>query len=343
MYSHKTQKSKSTQSRSLFRLLVLAVRLDGFAVGDFTPADKSKERDHPRKEGTEEGNVRSRVPKIIPGPSFRNPQNPPPMLVNTPRQRNLFANLGASRVRQHNFRQISLDTRHTPARGGRTNVEHENLLLGKLLDLGLLLVVRLDTKETAEEEVIDFELGKDFGKLADAAQHLTDETVGTAQGRVDFGSHTNQSSRNRKLEVILLGKQRHDAGIDGPAANVALLVLGDDARSDLDFVAELQNTLQDGTSGDASFELVNFGTRFVDVEGTDDDEFGGTAKVAGRDRDFADNVLVDDVDVVLELRRNGYDGSRVRDRSWIKIGENWFEQAFDWQERIPQQQTTTNP
>lgn len=145
------------------------------------------------------------------------------------------------------------------------------------------------------------------------AEDEADETVGTAEGGVDAGADTDQTTGDGELEVVVLGKQRDDSREDGLALDLALAVLGDDARADLDLVAELQHTGQDGATGDTALELVNLGTGLVDVEGADDDHVGLCGEVADGDGDLGDELLADGVDVELELGGDGDDGRAVGD------------------------------
>ena len=69
-----------------------------------------------------------------------------------------------------------------------------------------------------------------------------------------------------KLIRYLFGKERNDSGLDGPAGQLAVRVLGDESWSDLDFVSNLQNALQDAASRDSALQVVHLGTGLVDVE-----------------------------------------------------------------------------
>ena len=142
---------------------------------------------------------------------------------------------------------------------------------------------------------------------------MTNETIGTAKRRVDPRTHTNQSSRDRELQVITLCMQRDDAGEDRLAPIAALCVLCDNARPDLDLLSEAEDTGEDGTASNTALELVDLGTGFVDVEGTDDDQAWVGGEVADRDGDTLHNVLIDSVNVVLELSRDRNDWRRLGD------------------------------
>ena len=101
--------------------------------------------------------------------------------------------------------------------------------------------------------------------------------------------------------------QGDDAREDGLAAITALRVLGDDARTDLDLLAEAQDTRQDRPTGDTTLELVDLSTGLVDVEGSDNDEAGFGDEVSDGDGDALDDVFVDGVDIILQLRGYGDD------------------------------------
>lgn len=115
------------------------------------------------------------------------------MLVDTTRQRNLLTILGTSRSGELELSTISLDGDDLRTGGGGADVDHENFVLGELGDLCLLAVGSLDTEETAEEEVVDFEVGVDGGELAAETEDETDKTIGTAEGGVHTGTDTCKS------------------------------------------------------------------------------------------------------------------------------------------------------
>ena len=66
----------------------------------------------------------------------------------------------------------------------------------------------------------------------------------------------------------MLSKERHNPRLDGLASELAVGVLGHDAGPDLDFVADLEDTLEDAATGDASLEVIDLGTGLVHVEGS---------------------------------------------------------------------------
>ena len=145
-------------------------------------------------------------------------------------------------------------------------------------------------------------------KFPDRAQYLPHQPICTAKRRVDLGSDTDQPTGYRKREVIALGVQRDDLAKDRFTSVPSRAVLGHDTGSDLDFLAEVEDTGEDGASGDAAFEFVDFGTGFVDIERTDDDEARVRGEISDRDGDAFDDVLVDGVDVIFQLGRYRYDG-----------------------------------
>jgi hypothetical protein len=55
---------------------------------------------------------------------------------------------------------------------------------------------------------------------------------------------TDEAAGHGVLQLVLLGKEGHDAGEDGQALDVALRVLGHDARPHLDLLAHAQHALR---------------------------------------------------------------------------------------------------
>lgn len=67
---------------------------------------------------------------------------------------------------------------------------YQNFVLCKLGYLGLLAICSLDTEQSSEEEVVDFELGVDVGKMSTETKDETDKTIRTTQSRVNACTDT---------------------------------------------------------------------------------------------------------------------------------------------------------
>lgn len=112
------------------------------------------------------------------------------MLLDSSGKSNLLANLGTCGAGKLKSGGISLDSDDLCTGGGGTNVDHENLVLGKLCDLGLLTIGSLHTEKTAEKEVVDLEFSVDGRELSTKTKDETDQTIGTAKSRIDASTHT---------------------------------------------------------------------------------------------------------------------------------------------------------
>jgi len=157
-------------------------------------------------------------------------------------------------------------------------------------------------------------------------------------------TRTNETAGDGKLEVISLSKKRDDLRKDGAAADLALGILGNDARSYLDLVSKLEDTAENRATSNATLEDVDFGAGLVDVKRTDNNETGRCfyfifisskfffllkkriealpslgLEVTDWDGDSLDNVLADGVDIVAELGRDGDDGGAVGDSALDKV------------------------
>lgn len=108
--------------------------------------------------------------------------------------------------------------------------------------------------------------------------------------------------------MIALSVQGDDPAKDRFASISSRVVFGHDPWSNLDFLAEVEDTDEDRSTGDTSFQLVDFSAGFVDVEGTDDDETRIRGEISLRNGDAFDDVLVDGVDVIFQLSGYGHDG-----------------------------------
>ena len=91
--------------------------------------------------------------------------------------------------------------------------------------LGALLVaLRAHAEQPSEEIVAHLELCEYVWKTPDRAEHLADHAVSAAERRVDLGADTDQAAGDSAHEVVLLGLQRHDAGLDGLAGESTVLL-----------------------------------------------------------------------------------------------------------------------
>ena len=221
------------------------------------------------------------------------------MAINPPTQRNLLANLRTRRTRQAQLRGIGLDAHDLGTRGRGADIDHQDLVLRQLGHLGLFAVGGFDAEEAAQQEIVDLEFGVDGREAALEAEHEADEPIGAAQGRVDAGADADEAAWDGEFEIVVFGEEGDDAAEDGPALDLAFVVFGHEAGPDFDLVAELEHSRDDAAACDAAFQVFDFGARFVDVEGADDDHVGCGGEVAWRDGYAGDEVLVDGVDVVF--------------------------------------------
>jgi len=74
------------------------------------------------------------------------PTDESPMLVNTATQGDLLANLGTRRRSQENLCKIGFDAHNATASGRGADVNHQNLVLGEFLNLGLFFIISLDSE-----------------------------------------------------------------------------------------------------------------------------------------------------------------------------------------------------
>lgn len=167
------------------------------------------------------------------------------MLLNSSTQSNLLSDLRASRTRQAQSRHVSLDAHDLGTSCCGSDIHHQHFVLGQLGNLGLLAILRLNTEQTSQKEIVDFDLRVDLGEHSLETEDKSDKTVGSAKSGVDAGSYTNETTWYSELQVVVLGEERDYTGEDRLALDLALFVFGDDTRSDFDFVAELQDTGQD--------------------------------------------------------------------------------------------------
>ena len=162
--------------------------------------------------------------------------------------------------------------------------------------------------EGKKRRTLRLDLGVDTRPLSDCRHDHAQEPVRATQRRVDERADADQAAGDGKLQLVLLGQQRHDATPERPAGALARgLVARNDARADLDLHPDLEDALQDGPAGDAALELVHARPGLVDVKRTDDDHARVGGKVV-RGRSNLCDGLDDGVNVEPELGRDGDDG-----------------------------------
>lgn len=194
------------------------------------------------------------------------PTNKTPMLLDTSAESNLLADVGTGGAGQDKLGSIVLDSGNLGTSRGGTDVDHDNLVLSQLSNLGLLTIGSPDTEKTTEEVEVDLDLAVNLGKASLETQHETDETIGSAKGRVDSGTNTNKTTGNSVLKVVGLGVERDDSAEDGGTLEGTVVVSGDDTRSDFNLVTKLDNAVENGTTSNTTLEFVDLGTRLVDIE-----------------------------------------------------------------------------
>lgn len=77
------------------------------------------------------------------------------MLLDTSRECDLLSDLSTCGRSELDLGEISLDGENTSTGRRRTDVDEEELVLDELGDFRLLLVLRLDTKQSAKQEERD--------------------------------------------------------------------------------------------------------------------------------------------------------------------------------------------
>jgi hypothetical protein len=242
---------------------------------------------------------------------FDLPSDKTPMLLDSAGKGDLLANLGTGRAGELKSGGIGLDGDNLGTSSGGTNVDHEDFVLCELSNLGLLAVGGLDTEQTTEQEVVDLDLSVDGGELATETKDETDQTIGTAESGVNTSTNTDETTRDGELQIVVLGEEGDNSGEDGLALNLTLLVLADNTRSDLNLVTELQYTVQDTATSNSTLQVLNLGTRLVDIERSDNNHVRSGGEVSWGNRNLGDEVLVDGVNVELQLGTNGDDRAAV--------------------------------
>src|ERR1035437_6954510 len=105
------------------------------------------------------------------------------MLLDTPTQGNLLANVCACGARQHQFCSLLLDGRDPCTSRGRTKVHHQHLLLCQLPTLCLLSIRSLNTQQPTKQVVVDFDFDVDVRQTTLQAKDESNQTISSAKSR----------------------------------------------------------------------------------------------------------------------------------------------------------------
>ncbi len=88
------------------------------------------------------------------------------MLLDTPRQSDLLSDLGTCGRSELDLGKVTLDREYTATGRRRADIDEEELVLDEFGDFCLLLVLRLDTEQSAKQEQRDL-------KFCNRAQHVS--------------------------------------------------------------------------------------------------------------------------------------------------------------------------
>jgi len=88
--------------------------------------------------------------------------------------------------------------------------------------------------------------------LTDRAHDVTDEPIRTAERRVHPRTNTDQPAGHGIFELVLLGHERDDPGMDRTPPRATLLVFRYETRTQFDVLSQAQDTAQDGTTSDTA-------------------------------------------------------------------------------------------
>jgi hypothetical protein len=106
--------------------------------------------------------------------------------------------------------------------------------------------------------------------------------------------------------VVLLGVQRDDSRSQWSTRVVSIGISGDQSRSDLDLLADLEHSLQDTSTSDTTLQILDFCSGLVHIERSDDDHSWVSGEVVVGGSDVAEG-LDDGVNVEPQLRGDGND------------------------------------
>ena len=233
----------------------------------------------------------------------------------------LVSFIGADRLGKLYANGVTLDVDDSATERLTANIDHELLFCLEAADLGHLALgtLGLDTEQSLEEVIGDFQFSDDLGHFAWMANDLSDQLIGTSETRIHLQADSDQTTRNSVHQLVVISLQRDDLGLNlAPSNGTRPLILVQETRPNAAHVANFEHSLKNGASSDAAPQLFGIRARVVDVERSDDDHLRRRHEVAHGDWDTAD-VIDDDIDVVLLLCRNRNDGRPVGDGARNKL------------------------
>ena len=101
--------------------------------------------------------------------------------------------------------------------------------------------------------------------------------------------------------------ERHNSAKNWLTFITTRTVFRDDSGAYLYFLSDPEDTRQDGTSGYATLEFLYLSTGFINIERPDNNQTRVGEEISNGYRDTFDDVLIDSVNVVFQLGRNGND------------------------------------
>merc|ERR1719329_107566 len=167
-------------SRLFLTFLLLAGRLDGGTLLDLTPTDQA------------------------------------PVFLNPSAESDLVSLLRADGTGQDNLcKVILLDSKNSTTSCCGTDVDHDDFSLHQLGNLACLgVTLNLDTKQTAEQVVLDFDLNIDLWQTTRTAKNLSEQAIRTSERRINLCSNTDETTWHGELKSVLFCSQRDNAGLD---------------------------------------------------------------------------------------------------------------------------------
>jgi len=174
--------------------------------------------------------------------------------------------------------------------------------------LDFVIVVLTGTHNSLQNGGLYIDFDVYLWHLIGMADDVADHVVGSGELRVNFGSHSNQTSWNSIHQLVVISLQGHNDRLDlSPGGLSCALTLSDFTWADGDFISDFETSLEDGAASDATLESLSVFTRLIDIEGTDDDHVGWDGELARWNGDATD-VVDNHIDVVPQNSRDWDDG-----------------------------------
>ena len=132
---------------------------------------------------------------------------------------------------------------------GCAHIEHKGLAGVNGLHAGLVC----DTHHPLQELHIHGKGASGWWKLSRLSCHLAHQGIALGHDGIKLGAQAHQAARSYLIQGLLSGQQSHHLGLNGDPL-LSAFVIYKPARTDLDLISDMENSLAQGAADDPTLE-----------------------------------------------------------------------------------------